>query len=169
MAQFQKGSQKSLERHLGIVYGYIGADDFDPAAVLTIAEGEEVIITMATEITVSDKEAIDIYKAMKEAGVCPNLQAVARKITSIALPDNFFSRWHLRWEHFDSSSTIHGSLVGKIQTEPEIEDLVSALALCDSFFQDELMSLGEAVYILKEVIEKIPPEADGEDVASTPN
>lgn len=172
MAQFQKGSPTSLERHLGIVYGFIGAEDFDSVYILTLADGKDAIVHMVTEGVITPEKGEMIYQSMEEAGVCPDMQTVISKATSTTLPDDFYPTWTLRWEKCDECDIDHGTLVNKnleVEASPEIEDFLSAFATCDGLFQDEMMSLEEAIYILKEVVEKVPLETKKDEEPSNPN
>lgn len=172
MAQFQKGSPQSLERNLGIMYGYLGAEDFDSARVFTLNWGQDLIAEMVMDQVIPDEEGEKIYKSMEDAGLCPDMEAIADKIKSFTLPKDFISAWQVESDYCENCQTKHAKLVNRsrgLEIDQDSGEFFDALDICNDLFQKNEMELGEAAWVLKEILEKFPLETKTEEQVSIAN
>ncbi|HSR89582.1 MAG TPA: hypothetical protein VLK22_04320 [Candidatus Udaeobacter sp.] len=170
MAQFQKGSPKDILRALGIMFGFIGAEDFNPVCVFALSGVTATTVEMVKANTITPAQEETIFETAKSAGLCTDMAEVLERILNVAIPDDFTPSWEIEWgneqDEYDDeddenepSASLHATLVSvsrDIELEcGYVEDIFSVYHACNELFDGGMMDQYEAARLLKMVIIKL--------------
>lgn len=163
MAQFMRGEKSSLLRRLGIMHGRIRVRGSAPVRILTLADGQDKIMEMVSNNSPDDEiEAFSegLHQAAR-AGVCANLKDLAEQIKAQSLPADFATEWQVLHSESGNEEGYEGNyiLLYDLKKDDLLNDFRTVLNGCEELFQAEEMTLHEAIWVLRQVIDYLQPEA----------
>ena len=175
MAQFQKGSPNDILRVLAIMFGFIGAEDFNPVCVFALSGVRATIAEMVKKNTITPAQEEIIFETAKNAGLCADMDEVLEKILSFSMPDDFIPTWTIEWGYHgdeggdeneddgedgdERNASMYAILVNESKDMDlecgYVEDIFSVYHACNELLEGDLMDIYEAARILKMVIIKL--------------
>lgn len=154
---FFKGDKHPLFTTVGIPYGFIAVENNDTRfGISSIEAGDATLDVMLDEQIITLREARNLKKKIRRAGLLENEAAIFQRIRQFQLPAGFSS--NINFNHCQCGMPIPHGHIAYLETGTRLHDapiptLQEGLKICCEIGARDAASVLEVIYIVQQILD----------------